>query len=145
MNQNSPSFNAIYMPKRLSPQQRKLTERVADILSYTPEYVDAAEKNIDVYFMRPENGGMLRVAYLDNESGMFYRAGDKVIETTSRTLAQPFKKVDRICKVLKDIVSGKYKTPDWEYDIKTDADMLRVNRNFDFTHRRLSDLSYPRI
>ena len=107
-------FCGIYQSELLTPSQHILSNKVTDALTYTDIYQQASDNDIDICFIRPKNGELLHVVYTDR-SGMIYRKGTKKVETISKSEKNPIKLANNINNVLKKILAGKYKAP--EYDL----------------------------
>lgn len=130
-NNASPAFSGIKVnTSKMNQAQRNLSNRIADILSYSDEYQKASDCGVDVYFLPTKGSKSVKVAFMDTFSDNFYRKSPKmIVQNTVEQKENPFKKVDDIIANLKRILAGEFTAPEFDAikmsEGKTDLAKLR--------------------
>ena len=114
------SFKAIHaQTSKMTTAQRKLTDNITKLISYSDSYMKASDANIDVCLF-PEGMSKLKAIFLDSKTEGFVRtAKDNLVTVTSKTKENCFLTADRIMEKLDEITNGKYKLEDY--------DVLKIN------------------
>jgi len=139
---NTPqSFTAIHVnTSKMNKTQTALSNRVADILSYSDEYQHAAKNDIDVYFFPGNNEKSVIVRFLDPFSDNFYK-NNKVqhVQTTIESGKSKFQAADNIRAKLTKILEGKVKAPlaDSEKILAGETDLANIRPEI---YKQLDDI-----
>ena len=128
-NNYSPAFTGICIKtSTMNKAQQALSRTISDMLDYTDEYVKVRDE-IDVHFLPGKSKNSVVVKFMDMFSDMFYRKGERTVQTTLTVDGNYSKGVDNIRAKLKGIDEGKYTLP--EYDelrfITHDTDLAKID------------------
>lgn len=110
-NYNSLNFTSIHFhSSKMNRAQQSLSNKVADIISYSDEYQHAANNDIDVYFLPGKSEKSVFVRFLDRFSENFFKKNDKqYVQSTIHTDKNKFTSADNILDKLKMVLSGEAK------------------------------------
>lgn len=115
-NHKTPAFSGIRVnTSKMNQVQKNLSNKIADILSYSDEYQKASNCGIDVYFLPTANESSVKVAFMDTFSDNFYRKSpNRLVQNTIITKKNRFTLVDNIIGNLKRILAGEFKSPEFD-------------------------------
>lgn len=110
---NSQTFGSLYInTSKMTAPQRKLSDKVADIVSISKLYKEADDRNIDIYILphtkNPEN---IIIRYIDGWSDNFYRKNGKILQTIAQKDEISLTVANRVKKQLDKILNGKLPYP----------------------------------
>lgn len=127
-NNYSPAFTGIVLKADMNKMQRAVSTCVSDMLDYTDEYVKVAD-DVDVYFLPGKSAKSVVVKFMNSFSDMFYRKGNRPVQTTIESGSNYEKAIDNICAKLKAIREGKFELPAYDETkfLTHDTDLAKID------------------
>ncbi len=108
-NNISPAFKGFYVhDKNMNNTQKGISDAVINAITYSDEYLEADQNNIDVYITPArKQSDAVNVRYMDKENGYYFRDKNKLVQTTVPTTCA-IDLADKIISQLRDIMEGKF-------------------------------------
>ena len=108
-NNYSPAFTGICIKtSTMNKAQQALSRTISDMLDYTDEYVKVRD-DIDVHFLPGKSKNSVVVKFMDMFSDMFYRKGERHVQTTLTVDGNYSKGVDNIAILAIKPNNGRWK------------------------------------